>query len=104
MLFTWEYYGWGWWLKTRSSPSELIYYFFPFVYLIFGFLLSIVRVNRRLLIRMAAILNLPIVAYGFYLLTIRGLAEFDVVWLGFIALWTLLCVTSYKKAVSSPAS
>jgi hypothetical protein len=105
-LFGWSYFvlvaisylSWGWWLKTRSGPSELFLYFFPFLYLISGVLLSIVKVNKWILICAAVILNLPIGACGVYLLTVRGVALLDLIWLCFIALWTVLCVTSYRKA------
>ncbi|HEX8160330.1 MAG TPA: hypothetical protein VF538_00405 [Pyrinomonadaceae bacterium] len=97
VLVTVSYFGWGWWLKTRSSPSQLFLYFFPFVYLISGVLLSTVKVNKRVLICAAVILNLPIGAYGVYRLLTRGFDLLDLIWLCFIALWAILCATGARK-------
>lgn len=95
-----SYFGWpGRWALRGDSFRQFLFYF-PFVYLLAGVVLSIVRVNRRALVVAAVILNLPLLALAFHVLSRRAPGAYDAVWIAFLALWSLLCVTTYRRAVS----
>ncbi|MDQ3907334.1 MAG: hypothetical protein M3268_03215 [Acidobacteriota bacterium] len=95
-----SYFGWpGQWSFGDDLFRQFLFYF-PFVYLLAGVVLSIVRVNRWTLIVAAVILNAPLVALAFYVPTRRTPGAYDAIWIAFLALWSLLCATNYRRAVS----
>ncbi len=108
-LFVWalfwalfiHYMGWPYQWAIRSDLLAQLVFYFSFVYLLAGVVLSVVRVNRWALIVAAVVLNLPLLAIAFHVLSRRAPGAYDAVWMAFLALWSLLCVTTYRRAYSA---
>jgi hypothetical protein len=98
-----HYFGWPYQWPSRSDLLGQFLFYFSFIYLLAGVVLSIARVNRRALIVAAVVLNVPLVALAFHVLTRRAPGAYDAIWIAFLALWSLLCVTTYLRAAPRSA-